>query len=160
MKHLLLMCLFMCLALAACVTAFAGADDGAKTAEDAKGIAGLWKPLKAELAGKPLPDAVLKTISLKLDDGKYEVFVGDSPDRGTYTLDPAANPKAITITGTEGPNQGKTFPAIYELKKDETAGGGDTLRICYDLSGQNRPTDFKTAPGTKLYLVTYGRKKE
>ena len=34
----------------------------------------------------------------------------------------------MTITGTEGPNRGKTFPAIYELKDD-------TLRICDDLSG-------------------------
>ena len=43
--------------------------------------------------------------------------------------------------------------AIYELN-------GDTLRICYDLSGSKRPTEFKTAAGTKLYLVTYNRKKE
>ena len=45
----------------------------------------------------------------------------------------------MTITGTEGPNHGRTFPAIYELK-------GDTLRICYDLSGAKRPTEFKSIP--------------
>jgi len=56
----------------------------------------------------------------------------------------------MTITDTAGPNQGKTFPAIYELK-------GDTLRICYDLSGAKRPTEFKTVAGTQLYLVTYTR---
>jgi uncharacterized protein (TIGR03067 family) len=59
----------------------------------------------------------------------------------------------MTITGTGGPNVGKTFPAIYEIK-------GDTLRICYDLSGAQRPTEFKSVAGTKLYLVTYTRKKE
>jgi uncharacterized protein (TIGR03067 family) len=59
----------------------------------------------------------------------------------------------MIITGTEGPNHGKTFPAIYELK-------GGTLRICYDLSGAKRPTEFKTSAGTQLYLVTYNRKKE
>ena len=100
-----------------------------------------------------MPDAVVKSISLKLDNGKYEVFVGDSPDRGTYTLDSASEPKGMSITGTEGPNRGKTFPAIYELD-------GDTLRICYDLSGAKRPAEFKSVAGTKLYLVTYGRKKE
>ena len=73
-----------------------------------------------------------------------------APDRGTYTLDSDAKPKGMTITGTEGPNRGKTFPAIYELN-------GDTLRICYDLSGAKRPTEFKTSAGTKLYLVTYNR---
>jgi hypothetical protein len=54
---------------------------------------------------------------------------------------------------TEGANQGKTYPAIYELK-------GDTLRICDDLSGAKRPSEFKTVEGTRLYLVTYDRKKE
>jgi uncharacterized protein (TIGR03067 family) len=56
------------------------------------------------------------------------------------------------MTGTEGPNQGKTYPAIYELHED-------TLRICYDLSGAKRPTKFRTVAGTRLYLVTYERKK-
>jgi uncharacterized protein (TIGR03067 family) len=136
------------LIVAASLTAFA-----ADTPGDAKAVQGSWKPVKAELAGQPMPDAVLKSISLKLDNGKYEVFVGEHPDRGTYTLDSATQPKGMTITGTEGPNQGKTFPAIYELK-------GDTLRVCYDLSGAKRPTEFKTSAGTKLYLVTYNRKKE
>jgi uncharacterized protein (TIGR03067 family) len=120
---------------------------------DAKAIQGNWKPIKAELGGKPMADELLKTISLKMDNGKYEVFVGEHPDRGTYTIDAAATPKGITVTGTEGPNQGRTFPAIYELK-------GNTLRICYDLSGAKRPVEFKTVTGTKLYLVTYQRKKE
>ena len=42
-----------------------------------------------------MSDAVLKSISLKLDNGKYEVFVGEHPDRGTYTLDSATQPKSI-----------------------------------------------------------------
>ena len=140
----------LCLGLAAAIslTAFA-----AGSPDDAKAIQGNWKPAKAELAGQPMPDDVLKSISLKLDTGKYEVFVGDKPDKGTYTLDAATKPRSITITGTEGPNRGKTFPAIYELK-------GDTLRICYDLSGAKRPTEFKSMTGTRLYLVTYQRKSE
>jgi uncharacterized protein (TIGR03067 family) len=108
--------------------------------------------VKAELAGKPMPDAVIKTITLRLESGKYYVTVGNAPDNGTYTLDATTEPKGMTITGTDGPNQGKTFPCIYKLK-------GDTLTICYDLSGAKRPTEFKTLPDTKLYLVNYQRKK-
>ena len=59
----------------------------------------------------------------------------------------------MIIVGIDGPNKGRTFPAIYELTED-------TLRICYDLSGAKRPTDFKAPAGTKLYLVTYLRKQE
>ncbi len=125
----------------------------ADSSDDAKAVQGTWKPAKAELAGRLMDEAVVKTISLKLEAGKYEVFVGDKPDKGTYTLDSTAKPKEMTVTGTEGPNHGKTFPAIYELK-------GDTLRICYDLSGAKRPTEFKSVAGTKLYLVTYKRAKD
>jgi uncharacterized protein (TIGR03067 family) len=140
------LCLFLCLTVVASLTALAAEPP------DANAIQGSWTPVKAELTGQPMPDAVLKTISLKLTDGKYEVHVGSQPDNGTYALDDATNPKSITVTGTDGPNRGKTFPAVYELK-------GDTLRICYDLSGVKRPAEFKSVPGTKLYLVTYSRKK-
>jgi uncharacterized protein (TIGR03067 family) len=143
MKHIL----YIGLTVVASLTAFA-----ADSPDDALAVRGSWTPARADLGGQPLAEAVLKSISLKLDNGKYEVFVGDKPDKGTYTLDSTSKPKSMTITGTEGPNQGKTFPAIYELK-------GDTLRICYDLSGAKRPTEFKTIAGTKLYLVTYNRKK-
>jgi uncharacterized protein (TIGR03067 family) len=138
----------MGLALAASLLAVAAGQP-----DDAKSVQGNWTPAKAELGGQPMTEAVLKSISLKLDNGKYEVYVGNEPDRGLYVIDSTTNPKSMTITGTEGPNSGKTFPAIYELK-------GETLRICYDLSGAKRPTEFKTGAGTKLYLVTYHRKKE
>jgi len=121
--------------------------------QDSKSIQGAWTPLKAELGGQPFPPAVLKTISLKLHNGKYDVSVAGEPDRGTYTIDPSTKPKSMSVTGTDGPNKGKTFPAIYELD-------GDTLKICYDLSGKQRPADFKTTEGTRLYLVTYQRRKE
>ena len=143
MKNLLCLCLIVAVSL----TALA-----ADKPDDVKALQGSWKPVKAELAGQPMTDDVLKTISLKLDNGKYEVFVGEHPERGTYTFDSTTKPRSMTITGTEGPNHGKTFPAIYELEDD-------TLRICYDLSGAKRPTEFKSVTGTKLYLVTYHRKK-
>lgn len=121
-------------------------------APDAKAIEGTWTPAKAELGGQPMPDAVLKTISLKLTAGKYEAMSEGRPDYGTYNLDATVKPKGMTVTGTNGPNKDKTFPCIYELK-------GDTLRICYDLSGAKRPAEFKSVASTKLYLVTYSRKK-
>src|SRR5438093_9199226 len=114
MKHIL----YIGLTVAASLIAFA-----ADPPDDAKAVQGSWTPIKAELGGQPMTEAVLKTISLKLDNGKYEVLVGGNPDKGTYTVDSTTKPRSMTITGTEGPNHGRTFPSIYELK-------GDTLRIC------------------------------
>jgi uncharacterized protein (TIGR03067 family) len=119
---------------------------------DNKSLKGDWIPVKAELGGKPMPDAVLKTIGMKLGDGTYDVSVAGEPDKGTYEIDSSAKPKGMVIHGTEGPNKGRAIPAIYERE-------GDTLRICYDLSGAKRPAEFKSVEGTKLYLVTYQSKK-
>jgi uncharacterized protein (TIGR03067 family) len=124
---------------------------GGKAQDDS--LQGTWLPSSAELAGKMFPDEVLKTIKLVIKDDKYTVTVGDKADQGTVKLMASAKPKAMDITGTEGPNKGKTILAIYEVK-------GDTLRVCYDLSGKKHPTEFKTEAGTQLFLVEYKRPKQ
>jgi uncharacterized protein (TIGR03067 family) len=126
---------------------------GEKPSGDAAAIQGRWKPVKAEMAGRPLPEAFLKSTILTMDHGVYAVVAGGEPDRGTYTLFPEETPKGMSVTGKDGPNLGRTFPAIYELS-------GDTLRICYDLSGAKRPGEFASPAGTKQYLVTYIRVKK
>lgn len=143
--------LFCVTVLLALVPAASG--DGPKEGgADQKAMQGTWLATSAEMAGKPFPDQVTKSIRLVLADGKYTVTVGDRPDEGTTKIDPTKKPKTLDITGTKGPNQGKTFLCIYELT-------GDTLRVCYDLSGKERPTEFKTKPETQLFLVTYRRQK-
>ena len=121
-------------------------------AKDSDTNEGTWLPSTAELGGKMFPDEVRKTIKLVIKDDKYTVTVGKQVDKGTVKLNPAAKPKEMDITGTEGPNKGRTIKAIYERD-------GDTLRVCYDLSGKSRPKDFKTGEGTQLFLVTYKREK-
>jgi uncharacterized protein (TIGR03067 family) len=135
-----------------CAAPLARGDEATKAKDDDKKVQGTWKPVTAELAGKPFPDEVLKTMKLVVTDGKYTVTVGEQTDEGTVKLDPAKDPKAMDIEGTKGPNKGKMFPAIYELKDD-------TLRICYDLSGKARPKEFKTKADTQLFLVEYRREK-
>jgi len=115
-------------------------------------IDGAWLPSSAELGGKKFPDEVRKTIKLVVKDNQYTVTVGTEVDKGTVKLDPSAKPKALDITGTEGPNKDKKILAIYERN-------GDRLRVCYDLGGKSRPTGFKTEAGTQLFLVTYKREK-
>ena len=115
-------------------------------------LEGVWIPESAEIAGKPFPEAIRKTMKLTMKGDTYKVAVGELLDLGTTKIDPAKKPKTIDVTGTEGPNRDKTYLAIYELK-------GDTLTVCYDLGGKNRPTEFKTKPDTMLFLVTYKREK-
>ncbi len=130
-------------------TPFCHGDD-AKS--DTQALQGTWLPTTAELGGNKFPDEILKTIKLVIKDDKYTVTVGTQPDQGTVKLEPSAKPKSMTITGTEGPNKGKMIPAIYELN-------GDTLRVCYNLGGAERPTAFETKAGTQQFLVTYKRQR-
>jgi uncharacterized protein (TIGR03067 family) len=115
-------------------------------------LEGAWLPATAELAGKQFPEEIRKSMRLEVKNDQYLVTVGTQPDRGTCKRNPAANPKALDITGTEGPNKGRTILAIYERK-------GDTLRVCYDLSGKSRPAGFKTTQGSPLFLVEYKLQK-
>lgn len=119
---------------------------------DSRETDGTWKPLSAELAGKPWPKEVLDSMKLILKEDQYIVYVGEQKDEGTVKRDPSKSPKTMDISGKKGPNEGKTFLTIYELK-------GDELRVCYDLSGKSRPTEFATKPETQLFLVTYRRVK-
>jgi uncharacterized protein (TIGR03067 family) len=138
-------------ALVACFPFAAGMQVDDK-GDDAKRVEGTWQLKEAELAGQKWPEDVVKTIQLKITGDKYTLQSNEKPDAGTFKLDPDKQPKQITITGTDGPNKGKTFPAIYEIT-------GDTLKVCYDLSGQAHPREFKTTPGTQLFLATYKRRK-
>jgi uncharacterized protein (TIGR03067 family) len=126
-------------------------------AADAPKLDGTWKPVSGELGGKAFPEPALKAISLTISNANYDVVVlepqGAQHDRGTVKYLNKLTPKGMDVIGTNGPNQGKTLPAIYEID-------GDTLRVCYNLNGTNRPTDFKTSAGGQLFSVTYSRKKD
>ena len=100
-----------------------------------------------------MPPATVKGITLRIEGGTYEVSIDGEKqsDRGTFVLDKSASPKRMTISSTSGPNKGKTFLAIYEIKN------ANAMRVCYDLSGKEFPKEFNAPKGTDLYLVGYRR---
>jgi len=132
----------------ALVVALAPSARADATADDWKALTGTWKVEKATLGGQDMSES-LKTFVLTIEEGKYKLLT----DAGTVAIEPDKKPKVMTIKGTDGPNKGKTIPAIYEIDKD-------TLTICYDLSGKETPTAFESKPGTKMFLVTYKREKK
>ena len=140
---------FACLLLVSLIAVTASGQDADK---DKKSLEGKWMPMSAELAGAKLSDVQLSTISLTIENGTFTVQAGKSIDKGTLKFNSAAAPKTVDIVGTDGPNKGKTLLAIYEVQKE-------TLRICYDLAGKNRPTEFATSKEKPFFLVTYQRAK-
>jgi uncharacterized protein (TIGR03067 family) len=127
-------------------------DDQKAAAAELKKLTGTWQLVNGELAGNKFPEEAAKSTKLVIADSTYVVTVGEGKDEGTVRVMPAESPKAMDISGTNGPNKGRTFLAIYELD-------GDNLKVCYDLAGKKRPTEFKTQAGGKLFLAIYKRQK-
>jgi uncharacterized protein (TIGR03067 family) len=115
-------------------------------------VDGTWRPVAAELGGQELAEAAYAPLRLTLTATRYTLTTPNGDDRGMVVFDASHTPATVDISGTEGPNQGKTFHAIYEL-------AGDRLTICYDLSGKTRPARFETRQGKQFFLVTYKRDK-
>src|SRR5262245_28765157 len=113
---------------------------------DMEKIQGTWKQIAYERDGvkEPLDEQGWEprvtfsgnTFVVTLADGSIHI-------KGTYTLDPNRQPKAIDLTDTFGADAGKTFLAIYSLN-------GDQLVFCAAGAGLDRPTELKTKPGQVL----------
>jgi uncharacterized protein (TIGR03067 family) len=123
------------------------------TSAEMKKLERTWTGDKAEMNGAEMPNEMVKSVKLKMKDGKYFLDLSGQKDEGTIKVDPTAKPKTIIIKGTMGPNQGKTFLGIYEVTDD-------LLRICYDLEGKEYPKEFSAPAGTKRFYVVYKPAKE
>jgi uncharacterized protein (TIGR03067 family) len=113
---------------------------------------GTWLVRKAELGGKDfiMPAA----FELQIADNKYRAGVQPAADRGKLLFfgdELAGQAARMDVVGEDGPNKGKRYPAIYRFN-------GRELEICYDLTGNDRPSEFVSREGTMLLRVTYAKK--
>jgi uncharacterized protein (TIGR03067 family) len=154
MKRIFVIALALSCTFHSLVTSFA-ADKPPSNDKSLRSPDGTWKPIGAIMGGARLPTPALDAITLEISGTNYQVTVeGEKePDRGTSILHTNTTPARMTIVSTNGPNRGKTFFAIYEMKDDRS------MRVCYDLSGTEFPKDFKAPNGTMLYLVGYRRQQ-
>src|SRR5262245_13430026 len=104
-KMLFILCLF-----SPAVGALAATEDDRKpTEEELKKLAGTWQMVSGELAGENYPEEVAKNTKLVMSGHRYVVTIGGVKDEGTTRVLPEENPKAMDITGTNGPNKGRKF---------------------------------------------------
>jgi uncharacterized protein (TIGR03067 family) len=136
----------LCLAAVVAATTVALADD----AKELKSLDGTYMTEKVTIKGGDQSEG-FKDVKLVIADGKYTVTAFGTEDKGTVTVDAGKTPKAMDIEGTDGPNKGKKYPAIYEFKDG-------TLTICYGLDEKTRPTKFESTKETDTMLVVYKRK--
>jgi len=115
---------------------------------DLKKINGTWKPISGEAGGRPMTKAFLDKMVIVIKDGTYDYDEGNGHDIGTLK-DVPGKPQGMDITGTKGPNKGKTYVTLYKLE-------GKTLTICYGLDGK-RPKAFDAKGKGSTMLIKYQR---
>jgi uncharacterized protein (TIGR03067 family) len=132
----------------------ARADDKPNVEKELKKVQGTWTFESVVMAGKEEPAANFKNSTLTFDGAEHTVKNGnDVIQVGTQTIDPSKSPKTIDVTITEGPSKGMVMLGIYEIS-------GDTLKVCFDMEGKKRPTEFKSAPGSLTFLNVHKRVKK
>ncbi|MEX2112188.1 MAG: TIGR03067 domain-containing protein [Pirellulales bacterium] len=90
----------------------------------------------------------LKDAVREFSDSKYTLTPksGDAIE-GSVTLDESKSPKTIDLDVN-----GRILKGIYQLD-------GDTLKLCYNLSSEDRPTEFVSKPDSGLIVVVHSREK-
>ncbi|MBL9139097.1 MAG: ThuA domain-containing protein [Verrucomicrobiales bacterium] len=134
-----------------CVAALLWSMAGQAAELTVTSLNGRWSIEAAELNGTSIPGETMEAFELALKEGTYELKGPDLSAKGTFTVDAAKSPAAMDVKEVEGPNAGRTIPAIVEW----TASG---MRICYALEGGSRPTAFRTEAGGGQFLASYRRK--
>ena len=116
--------------------------------EDLNKLEGTWHMVACEESGKLLaPENTNPNDYLTFDGTTLYFKSGKRGLRGVVTIDPSKNPKWMDHVFQDGK---LVYKGIYEFK-------GDKLRVFMGLPGGERPTEFKTKEGEKLWLRTFER---
>jgi uncharacterized protein (TIGR03067 family) len=125
----------------------------AKTKEELKKLQGSWEIEHQELDGKKLAASDLKGRTICFGKAFFLVRQNTSMIQlGKLKFDPSKSPKTVNAMIEKGKQEGDIFPGIYELD-------GDTLKICFNTEGDERPKEFKTGPKSGLTLMVCKRIK-
>ena len=128
-----------------------GGDEAALKKERAA-LQGLWKVVEFEGPNGKKDDVVGATLEFDKDGKNITLMRNNESKKGTFKLNPAAKPKEIDITPSDGKE--KTMEGIYVIEKN-------TLKICLceESSSDGRPNEFAVKEGKKYVLITLERAK-
>ena len=104
-------------------------------------LQGTWNVVSLEIEGMKMEEPAFKGAKIVVKDDTFTTTSMGAVYKGTLSADSAKTPKTLDLSFTEGPERGNTSLAIYELE-------GDTWKLCLTVSGNGRPKEFVTTPGS------------
>ena len=117
-----------------------------------KQIQGTWKFASQEVDGKSRTKDELAKQTITFEGDKWTVRRdGKVIQAGTHKFGPDKKPPQVDAVVTEGEDKGNTMLGIYELK-------ADTMKVCFDPKGKERPADFIGKAGRMTAVVEREKK--
>ena len=131
----------------------ASALRGEDAQKDLDKFQGTWAVTALESNGKQVPLGSVKgTVTFKGDEMVVD-GPGFKPTKHRIKLDPSKKPKSLDATKTSEGN-GRNSLGIYQME-------GGEIKLCLPIGLRTeRPTDFKSAEGSNLVVMTLKRSKK
>ncbi len=122
-------------------------------AEELQTFQGTWIVEGWDEGGKALAGADLKARGVFFGANLF-IFSrdGKTHQAGTVQLDPGKSPATANLSVRAGEGKDDVMLGIYARE-------GDTLKLCFDPKGQERPKDFKPDAKDGFVLVTLKKPK-
>jgi uncharacterized protein (TIGR03067 family) len=136
------------LVLAAGLLVAAAPRQGDANKKDLEKLQGTWKAETAQLGGKDAPAALVENLQLVIAKDKLTIKDGKEDESATFKLDAGKKPIAAIDLVTKGGKE--TVLGIYEIKDD-------TLKLCWNKFGKDRPTEFVSKADTEIVLFVLKR---
>ncbi len=123
--------------------------------DEMKRLEGSWRAVAIEVGGKELDRKAYAAARAerRIADQRLEflgaecaLVSGKRVTKGAFTIDPGQAPKWIDVTL---PNRIR-WAGIYELKNG-------VLKVFFNVTGETRPTEFKSKEGSQQVITTYDR---
>lgn len=118
------------------------------SSDDMKALQGTWTLVSATNNGAPM-SADMQWI---VDGDSYTVRYNQQTDPTPVKITLDGSRKRMDAVHHETPagTYGGKFKGIYELS-------GNTLRVCYDLTGTSYPSSFDAGPGSRRVIYVFRR---
>jgi uncharacterized protein (TIGR03067 family) len=115
-------------------------------------LQGAWNIVTLEVEGQPMAKSMLSGAKIVVEGDRFTTIAMGATYEGTMRIDTSKTPHTLDIIFEAGPEKGNTSLGIYELD-------GSTWKLCLTVSGNTRPTKFKTTPGSGHAFETLKRER-